>query len=255
MIQQWFLLLALAALVAADEEIGLCCLCDGCNGPASGRGDLAVSTNGLTCNQLVLTMADPTEHQQGSSSCKTLKSEYYNHCCNEGYSPVSYQAATIGSPGDKFSQGSNPVCTLCHNGKYPEEEYTITAVLGFSGNPTCADLYWMGLKGQITDQMCAPLQDYMDRPCGCWNTTPNPNKATSSTSYYGTDKSAYAPDTATTTYSAPDATDTSTTFSDSEMPVKVPFPTDTTDSKTTIYGEAARGNLNRRRLLKGSSQR
>jgi hypothetical protein len=50
--RQWILslLVALAAnLVAADQDIGLCCLCSGCSPPVSGRGNMAVSSNVSVC--------------------------------------------------------------------------------------------------------------------------------------------------------------------------------------------------------------
>lgn len=90
---------------------------------------------------------------------------------------------------------SYPICDLCFGGGYPNKPYTITAVQYINGNPTCADLYLMGLNGEIDPLLCYPMQLYMQKPCGCftqdednWNetnwgtsTTPSFNWNTSTT--------------------------------------------------------------------------
>ena len=43
----------------------------------------------------------------------------------------------------------------------------ILALLKPSLLSNCLDLYNMGQNGEISEQMCNPLQDAMDIPCGC----------------------------------------------------------------------------------------
>jgi hypothetical protein len=77
------------------------------------------------------------------------------------------------------------VCSLCHDGSFPKKPYTYAAILGIQGNPTCEDLYWMGLVGAITDQLCKPLQNYYDTPCGCSGGSATTSAAPKSEVVYG----------------------------------------------------------------------
>jgi hypothetical protein len=80
-----FLFLA-AAVVSADEDIGLCCLCPSCEQAVPGRGGLLVTSDGMTCDMMSLHMADPTnDSTQGSSACGQLQNDHRLTCCDRNY--------------------------------------------------------------------------------------------------------------------------------------------------------------------------
>lgn len=109
----------------------------------------------------------------GSAVCVKEQDLYRRSCCDPTYNPLPVVQSPTASPGSNYPQGNEPVCDLCMDGSYPTKPNTVTAVLYIPGNPTCQDLYWMGLSGNIADYMCYPLQDYMQEPCGCiTNTAP-----------------------------------------------------------------------------------
>jgi hypothetical protein len=143
-----------------------CCLCGVCQ-PAQGRGDVFVDSKGTTCTDKFLEVAE--FQVAGTSSCQVQTSMYYGRCCDLSKSVTQIQQDAPGDPCEKYPRSNNPTCTLCHDGAYPKKPSTGTAILGMQGNPSCADLYCIGLRGGITDQMCNPLQDYMDEPCGCYS--------------------------------------------------------------------------------------
>jgi len=160
--------LALCTLVAGDASIGLCCLCSKCGPAVSGRGNLAINAKGYTCSQLILDMADPSNGMApGSNSCKSLKNQWYNHCCNSSYKPPTIAQSPTPSPGDKYPKGPYSACNVCKNKKYPGYELTLVAVLDHPTVKTCRDLYWYSLRGNFQDRLCRPMQNYYQGPCGC----------------------------------------------------------------------------------------
>ena len=172
------LLVVLSSSAFAGTYDQLCCLCDGCKAPVNGRGTKHVDQYGKTCNSVMLEMAD--KFSPYSSQCTSSVSSYRQRCCDASYNAAPVAQAPTPSPASSYPQGSYPKCTLCHSGQFPEKPTTLTAILGIPGNPTCRDLYYMGIKGQISDQLCNPMQDYMDAPCGCYDKTPNPNASSNS---------------------------------------------------------------------------
>jgi hypothetical protein len=156
------------AVAVADEDIGLCCLCDGCFPAVQGRGDLAVNDAGYTCTELILDMADTDNHiLQGNKACTQLQFYHHNRCCNAAHDPADIVQAPTNSPGDAYPSGPNGWCDLCFNGNYPSKPTTIVAVLDYPLVSTCRDLYWRGQKGYFTDSWCAPLRNFYVEPCGC----------------------------------------------------------------------------------------
>lgn len=159
---------ALVSLALADEEIGLCCLCDSCGPPLSGREMLAIDSQGTTCQQLVIDMADPTNSiQQGNQMCRQLKSQWYNHCCNPSHIPSQIAQAPTVSAGVNYPSGPYPSCDLCINGQYPSQDLTMVAVLDYPNVNTCKELYWWAKQGNFEDRLCKPIQNYFSGPCGC----------------------------------------------------------------------------------------
>lgn len=216
----------------------LCCLCDGCKAPVNGRGDLKVDRYGKTCNSAMLEMAD--KFSPSSSQCSSSIGSFRRTCCDPGYNAASVAQAPTPSPGSSYPQGSYPKCTLCHSGQFPQKPTTLTAILGIPGNPTCRDLYYMGEKGQISDQLCNPMQDYMDAPCGCYDRTPNPNASSNSATAGG---SPYYPSNSATTGGDPASSSSTGTKKDVG---------DDTKDETKLSGEGDRGNIRRKRILRGS---
>jgi hypothetical protein len=162
------LLVLFISVAVANEKIGLCCLCDGCGQAVSGRGNLAVNNQGYTCTKLILDMADTdNDIKQGNGACNTLKSRWYDHCCNANHNPAVIAQAPTSSPGDAYPQGPNSWCDLCANGNFPAKPTTIVAVLDYPLVSTCRDLYWRAQKGYFEDRICRPLRNYYATSCGC----------------------------------------------------------------------------------------
>ena len=176
------LLLAFApALSQAGMAEDYCCMCDAnCSPPLASRRDKPANTRGETCTQVALQMVDPTRNiRPGTRTCRDWQTQYRDNCCNAYHRPETFAAPKPTSPAEKYGTGNEPSCDLCHSGKMPTKPYTKTAVLNLDyekPNPTCLDLYWLGKLGNIRDQLCNPLQDFMDVPCGCYDRNPDPNK-------------------------------------------------------------------------------
>lgn len=160
---------ALAFKAHADEDIGLCCLCDDCKRAVKGRGDMFINDNGMTCDTMALKMSDPTLFSDGSAKCSSMQDKYRQTCCDKSFepTPVLQPEEDPQEEISKYPKGSEPKCDLCPDGSRPGKPNTVTAVLYMDGNPTCKDLYFMGRTGNILDRLCAPLQDYFYEPCGC----------------------------------------------------------------------------------------
>ena len=171
--QQHLVLLAclLATALAAqptDEELGICCLCDGCDFVANGRDDFLVDESGTTCYDILLDMADDTtESKPGNGACQSLKAQYRQTCCDSNYDPPEVAQAPTPAPVSNLPQGKEPVCNVCPDGGKPGLPKTVAAVLYIPGVNTCERLYEMGLKGLILDRLCNPIQDYLFVDCGC----------------------------------------------------------------------------------------
>lgn len=164
----------LVARAVADEEFGLCCLCEECYLPASGRGSRFVDESGLTCDMLLLEMADPdNESTVGSSACRSLQNSFRRTCCDSTYQPPEVAQAPTPAPRINLPRGTEPLCDLCEDGAFPGLPRTVTAVLYIDGNPTCELLYYMGLYGLIEDRLCNPIQNSLEEGCGCGIYDPN----------------------------------------------------------------------------------
>jgi hypothetical protein len=166
------LFLGFSSTVMADEDIGLCCLCGSCRPVVRGRGGLPIDSDGTTCNELLLDMADPTNQStQGNAKCRQLITRHRTRCCDASHNPVHIVQAPTPAPNWDMPLGDQPVCNICHDGSYPSKPMTIVSVLErfIPGVNTCDKLYRMGLTGNIPDQICNPLVDFVDRPCGCSN--------------------------------------------------------------------------------------
>ena len=168
-------LAAMNSPVIYGDDIDLCCLCDRCGPPVSGREDLFVDANGKTCTDLVLEMADPrNDSTVGSDKCEALIEQFSARCCDPNHNPLPIEQDPTDPPrGDE--PGEHPVCNLCKNGSFPKNPNTVIVALPefIPGTNTCRDLYWMGLNGELTDQICRPLQNFAEVPCGCEDDEPS----------------------------------------------------------------------------------
>jgi hypothetical protein len=116
-----------------------------------------------------------------SEACFESQREYREICCNTECTlppAIEQEWEPVGIP-LPFPEGEYPYCDLCKpgdgpNGQYPLKPNTITAIAYVPGNPSCADLYWMGRTGNLPAAMCYPLQNFMLEPCGC--TPPSPQE-------------------------------------------------------------------------------
>ena len=163
------LILFIAASVSFAQDY--CCLCNNCYPRV--RGDWFVDADGSTCDSLALYMVDPTnDATPGSPECARLQDKYRRTCCDATYDPPIVIQRPTQAPVNPYAPGTEPVCDLCIDGSVPKKPHTITAVLYINGNPTCMDLYHLGLAGRIENRLCYPLQDYMVDPCGCPPTSP-----------------------------------------------------------------------------------
>lgn len=236
------IIFALMSQTLADETIGLCCLCDSCGPPLSGRATLAVDSQGTTCQQLVIDMADPSNSiQQGNGLCRQLQGQWYDHCCNPHHTPATIAQAPTASLGSSYPSGPYSTCDLCNNGQYPGLDQTLVAVLDYPNINTCKELYWWTKQGNFEERMCRPIQNYFAEPCGCGlSGSTNNQEGTSSSNNYSTGGG------------APDQITGSTNHgSTSTNPDKKIAPEVSKDTK--LYSETDRGTIRRtKRRLKGS---
>lgn len=148
-----------------SAQSGPCCMCDGCIG-ASDRANTVVDNSGMTCQEYIISLA--SKYDASTSQCSTLSSIHYDRCCTNG--PFVLQKDSrkhYCSYVDKSDVG--PFCNLCANGRYPLRPNTISTIHGVAGNPSCANLYCLSRRGHIPKDICRPMQDFMDIPCGCYN--------------------------------------------------------------------------------------
>lgn len=137
----WLLFLSLSSAIAGNDY-GLCCLCNECYPSVAGRGSMTVTTAGLTCDDVALTMADPTKYPANSDQCRSMKRQYRRTCCKAKYEPIPVMAVPAPPKIPNLKPGQEPWCDLCPDGTYPGRPNTVTAVLYIPGNPTCHELYW-----------------------------------------------------------------------------------------------------------------
>jgi hypothetical protein len=169
----WIVLFSTVAMsraytVSAEGIDELCCLCDECYFPASGRDNLNVDEFGTTCYEQLLSMADnDNASTNGSGECTKLINLHRRRCCDSSFVPIDIAIAPTPAPVTNLRPGSEPYCDLCRDGRFPGLPRTVTAVLYIPGNPTCELLYYMGRRGLVEDRLCNPMQDYLEAACGC----------------------------------------------------------------------------------------
>jgi len=149
-----------------------CCLCkfgdwpEAFCFPHADKADKWIEV-GKQCADLVDDLYDFDEY---TGECNSGRAPYKQKCCtSQAQFPVTDvpQPQPTLAPNEVRPQGIHPLCDICFNKQYPGKPYTITSVTYVSGNPTCRDLFFMGLNKEIDGAMCYPLQLFMQGPCGC----------------------------------------------------------------------------------------
>lgn len=136
------LLLAVVALsrtasVSAENPDDLCCLCDECGFPASGRDNLNVDEFGATCYDKLLEMVDPENinvlSSDGKQQCQVQINRHRQRCCDPNYDPIEIAVAPTPAPVINLPYGTEPLCDLCPDGRFPGLPKTVAAVLYIPG--------------------------------------------------------------------------------------------------------------------------
>jgi hypothetical protein len=103
----------------------------------------------------------------GLGQCNREIAMYRQRCCDATFDPIDIAIAPTPAPVINLPKGTEPLCDLCPSGKFPDLPKTVAAVLYIPGVNTCERLYYMGLRGLIADRLCNPMQDYLEKDCGC----------------------------------------------------------------------------------------
>ena len=180
--QTSFVLLFLTSLLlgcraAIDDEV--CCLCGGCYGVNNQKYSFILTSQNfgtISCTELDFQMGDleiskssPKYSASDVGICNANRAQHRQCCCTpdntcqSGERPVTDPP----KPTNNFPAGNYPTCHLCQDQGYPGNPFTVATVAYIPGNPSCADLYWMGRTNNIPEALCYPLQGFMANPCGC----------------------------------------------------------------------------------------
>ena len=162
---------------AIDDQI--CCLCGGCYGVHSTKRSFILTSQNfgtISCTELDFDMGDleidqssPSYSASDANICEANRAAHRECCCTDTNTCQSGErpATDPPKPTNNFPAGNYPTCHLCKNQQYPRNPFAIATVAYIPGNPSCADLYWMGRTNNIPEALCYPLQGFMENPCGC----------------------------------------------------------------------------------------
>jgi hypothetical protein len=142
----------------------VCCLCGDCSAVPTERQGWYVDANQKACSSLEF---DLFKLRPRSEQCYEAQREHRETCCNTECKPPApieqeWEPTSLWFPEGKFGY-----CDLCKNGQYPRSPYNVATIAGVPGNPTCADLYWMGRTNNIQASICYPIQCFLGESCGC----------------------------------------------------------------------------------------
>lgn len=111
---------------------------------------------------------------EGSDECNQSREPYEEICCtSQSENPVDDVPPVEEPEPESSPQGTEDVCYWCGvtqenpQGHFPEKPYSITVTTNIPGNPTCAELYDMGINGFIPFALCYPIQLLYKDACGC----------------------------------------------------------------------------------------
>jgi hypothetical protein len=141
-----------------------CCLCGDCSTVPKERQGWYVDENQKTCTGLDFEFF---RLKPRSEQCFEAQRQYRETCCNTKCTPPAPIEQEWEPVSVWFPEGRFGYCDLCKNGQYPRSPYNVTTIATVPGNPTCADLYWMGRTNNIPASICYPIQNFMEAGCGC----------------------------------------------------------------------------------------
>ena len=133
----------------------------------------AILPDGQSCTQYYLYMYDNL--RDGSDDCYNAQDYVSNCCCNEnGKVPDSCQPGGSNAQAnyDTVEENTGPYaqCFICDYTPYLYPGNPTNAMsVRYLGDYSCSELYYMGLKGDIPDYLCGPLQydQTTQSTCGC----------------------------------------------------------------------------------------
>ena len=158
---------AISLSLFVSNANALCCLCEHCKDPVSGRGNLHIDQK-LTCDLAFNYLFDEKSDLRLAYSCSTLQERFRDSCCNETSNPrpVEQEQEPDEGPTANMSRGPYQTCELCSNKNYPKKAHNFIAVL-YHGTRTCGKLWEEGQTGNLDDKLCNPLQDFAFDVCDC----------------------------------------------------------------------------------------
>ena len=234
---------------AADD------LCHLCGEGVSLAWPLAtVRSDGATCNDMALHLAMLTP---GSSTCRSLQSEYRFKCCLAPTKPAAVKVTPTPAPVVAgIGSGPHPICNICANRNIPGDKAMVINML-YLWEGTCMSYYEDGLKGRIPEYLCETLQFFGKEPCSCGTgQAPSPGNSGNANSNNGNGNGSSSnnnnkPPSTTTTVSS--VTTLSSVASSGERKV---VDNDAKDGNASVAGDrrggaGGRERVRRRRLVKG----
>ena len=120
-----------------------------------------------TCLDVYLAMG---QLKSTDPQCINQQTSYRDVCCNANQ-PASLTPHPTSAPVYTGPVGAEPNCPICGTAEYPGIP-SAYIVARYVGDYSCAELYDRGLNGLIPNFMCAPLQNYAEKVCGCGQYNP-----------------------------------------------------------------------------------
>lgn len=133
-----------------------CCLCgeSSCGGAHQDQQYHYIDSDGYTCMEYEINVYKT--YTKGDSSCVAAQeSNRAFCCCNPSSTTSKYSICAepaqnprpAPAPVYGFTPGNEPFCSLCANGAFPQNPYTVLSIAYFGGSLSCQGLYEMGESG------------------------------------------------------------------------------------------------------------
>lgn len=110
---------------------------------------------------------DLAKLDESNEECNSTREKYGSACCDEE-DPDPINGFPTPSPTEDKTYGE---CRLCGTEEVPGIPDTFFS-LRYHGSYSCEQFHKQGLKGKIPDFLCAPLQSYAYKVCGCGEYNP-----------------------------------------------------------------------------------
>lgn len=103
-----------------------------------------------------------------ATHCEYIIHHLREICCNENIQGTGVpQPPPVSFSGIVYPKGKYPICHLCESKLPPTKKSPIITSPFLGGSYSCAQLYDYGLKGNVLNSLCYPLQVYSKDRCGC----------------------------------------------------------------------------------------